>query len=411
VLSCDDHDEAKRQNGRSKARRTPQAHRPMAWTDDELRAGARNLFAALGLLDNALAALGNQPSSQTGLLAFLRQIDRETPSGKTLHVIASSQAVDMPPATKKWLAGHARVHMHCAPISVPWISSVAWFFSQIDVALLRGSAFANLPELIAAIEDHTAPTDADVQPFTWTRTATVPRSAGARPVAATRLARGSPAGVDSLRDDVTALKRERILQEAARLFFEQGYLQTSVDAIAERLGVTKPFVYYHFNSKVDILVEICERSNRAAVAAAASALSARGSPRVRFEQFLREFTDVVLRDHQMVAIYFREQISLPEKAAKRIDEMRKSIDVRLTALLVEGIHSGEFQIEDPRIGALVIAGMSSFAFAWYREHGRLDQQEVTDRIVRMALKLVSANPYYQAAAYPVASRPHLAADT
>jgi hypothetical protein len=47
----------------------------------------------------------------------------------------------------------------------------------------------------------------------------------------------------------------------------------------------------------------------------------------------------------------------------------------------------------------VIAGMSSYAFAWYRENGRLEQQEVTDRIVRMALKLVNAAPYYPPATY------------
>ena len=91
-----------------------------------------------------------------------------------------------------------------------------------------------------------------------------------------------------------------------------------------------------FQSKSDILVEICERSTRGALAAAENAMSTKDSPQLRFERFLREFTNVALH-----------------------------------------------QIEDPRIGALVIAGMSSYAFAWYREHGRHDQQEVTDRIVRM----------------------------
>jgi AcrR family transcriptional regulator len=187
---------------------------------------------------------------------------------------------------------------------------------------------------------------------------------------------------------VITLKRDRILQEAARLFFERGYLQTSVEAIAERLGATKPFVYYHFQSKAEILVEICEQSNRDVLLAAESAMSAPGSPRDRFEQFLSDFTNVALLQHQHVAIYFREEISLPAQAAERIRQMRKSINMRLTALLNEGVASGEFQIEDTRICALVIAGMSSYAFAWYREDGRLDQQEVTQRIVKMALNLV-----------------------
>ena len=95
---------------------------------------------------------------------------------------------------------------------------------------------------------------------------------------------------------------------------------------------------------------------------------------------------------------------MPREAADRINQMRKSINLRLSSLLGEGINSGDFQIEDPRMGALVIAGMSSYAFAWYRERGRLEQLEVTDRIVKMALKLVSAAPYHRPAyrVHPVA---------
>jgi AcrR family transcriptional regulator len=405
VLCCDETDTPA---GNPVGTRRPGAPE---WTDAELQHSAGSLFSALSQLDNALVVAGNQTPRPDDLLAFLRQVDGETPHGKTLHVISDSQSAQMPPATTKWLTAHPRVQIHFAPVSVPWISSVAWFFSHIDDTLLRRTAFASVPALIAAIDVHVALSGVEAQSFTWSRNTAAPVVAATqrpgkarRTVSTSRDVEGGTKGRasgdgDNLRDYVTNLKRERILQEAARLFFEQGYLQTSVDAIAERLGATKPFVYYHFNSKVDILVEICERSNRAALAAAGNAMSSRGSPRVRFEQFLREFTDVVLRDHQMVAIYFREQISLPEDAAARINEMRKSIDVRLTALLVEGIESGEFQIEDPRIGALVIAGMSSYAFAWYRENGRLEQQEVTDRIVRMALKLVSAAPYYPPAAY------------
>jgi hypothetical protein len=41
------------------------------------------------------------------------------------------------------------------------------------------------------------------------------------------------------------------------------------------------------------------------------------------------------------------------------------------------------------MGALMIAGMSSYAFAWYREHGRLKLEEVTEEVTRAALKLVN----------------------
>ena len=53
--------------------------------------------------------------------------------------------------------------------------------------------------------------------------------------------------------------RERILDAALDLFIEQGYDKTSLREIAERVGVTKAALYYHFESKEEIFA----RSHRA----------------------------------------------------------------------------------------------------------------------------------------------------
>jgi AcrR family transcriptional regulator len=50
--------------------------------------------------------------------------------------------------------------------------------------------------------------------------------------------------------------RERILDVALELFNEQGYDKTSLRQIAERLDVTKAALYYHFERKEDILLEL-----------------------------------------------------------------------------------------------------------------------------------------------------------
>lgn len=46
---------------------------------------------------------------------------------------------------------------------------------------------------------------------------------------------------------------ERILAAAGALFGEHGYRATSMQAIAEQVGITKPALYYHFSSKEEIL--------------------------------------------------------------------------------------------------------------------------------------------------------------
>ena len=50
--------------------------------------------------------------------------------------------------------------------------------------------------------------------------------------------------------------RERILAVALELFTHQGYEATSLRDIAERLGITKAALYYYFERKEDILLEL-----------------------------------------------------------------------------------------------------------------------------------------------------------
>src|SRR5689334_7053548 len=52
--------------------------------------------------------------------------------------------------------------------------------------------------------------------------------------------------------------RQRILAVSAELFVEQGYEGTSLREIAERLGVTKAALYYHFSSKEQIFRALLE---------------------------------------------------------------------------------------------------------------------------------------------------------
>ncbi len=52
--------------------------------------------------------------------------------------------------------------------------------------------------------------------------------------------------------------RARIQQVALELFAEHGYERTSLREIAERLGVTKAALYYHFKSKEDIVRSFTE---------------------------------------------------------------------------------------------------------------------------------------------------------
>ena len=54
-------------------------------------------------------------------------------------------------------------------------------------------------------------------------------------------------------------RKDEILAVAAKLFREHGYDATTLENITDQIGISEPAIYYYFNSKEDILYEICRQ--------------------------------------------------------------------------------------------------------------------------------------------------------
>jgi TetR/AcrR family transcriptional regulator, cholesterol catabolism regulator len=188
-----------------------------------------------------------------------------------------------------------------------------------------------------------------------------------------------------IRDEVARLKRERIIDVAAELFYERGYENTSLDAVAERMGVTKPFIYAHFASKAELLAEICSRGIASALAALDGVLTMPGTPTERLAEVGQRFVAAVLTSQRHIAIFTREEKHLLAEDFRRINDMRREFDRKLVGLLDEGVAPGEFHLHDTRMAALAIGGMVSWAYVWYRPGGRLTLEEVSRELTALIL--------------------------
>jgi transposase len=145
--------------------------RAQTMTHDYKRHGTTTLFAALNVLDGQV--IGQCQSRHTHLewLKFLRQIDRQTPKDKTLHLIADNYATHKHPAVQEWLSKHPRFNMHFTPTSASWLNMVERFFRDITVNRLRRGVFTSVPELVTAIEQYLIQHNTNPKPFIWTKSA------------------------------------------------------------------------------------------------------------------------------------------------------------------------------------------------------------------------------------------------
>ena len=71
------------------------------------------------------------------------------------------------PKVREWLQTHPRFTLHFTPTSSSWLNLVERWFRELTEKRVRRGSFGSVPELIAAIEEYLAASNADPKPFVW----------------------------------------------------------------------------------------------------------------------------------------------------------------------------------------------------------------------------------------------------
>jgi len=154
--------------------------------------------------------------------------------------------------------------------------------------------------------------------------------------------------------------RTRIQDVALELFTEQGYEATSLREIAERLGVTKAALYYHFKTKDDIVASLMDDRVETLELLLDWARAQPQSPAMRLE-FVRRYSAELHagRHHEVMRFLERNQTALRThpKSERTRDLMIAVMDllsppddppeVRLKrAMAIFGLHASWFLLRD-----------------------------------------------------------------
>jgi AcrR family transcriptional regulator len=152
--------------------------------------------------------------------------------------------------------------------------------------------------------------------------------------------------------------RTRLLNAAVHVFGRKGYAGASVREIAERAGVTKPALYYHFGSKEGVLLAILEQAQQQFAEALARAVAGSGSAQDRLievcEAVYRLFEENVPIARVAHAVFLGPPDGAPPFDVTVFEaHFRRAID-RITS---DGVASGEFRADAARDVALAVMGI------------------------------------------------------
>jgi AcrR family transcriptional regulator len=191
-----------------------------------------------------------------------------------------------------------------------------------------------------------------------------------------------------IKPDVVAYKRGRILEEASSLFFDKGYAAATLDMIAERLHVTKPFLYTYYRNKGDILAAVCETGVSESLVALDESANLGASAEHRLREALTRVARIIIERHQYIVVYQREAMSLERNDAQRILRLRHEFDIRVARLVKDCQREGSVTQEDAATMSVWMGGLLSWIPNCFRPGSRKSADDVVEQAVQACLRLI-----------------------
>jgi TetR/AcrR family transcriptional regulator len=192
--------------------------------------------------------------------------------------------------------------------------------------------------------------------------------------------------------------RSQILTEAIRLFAAQGFEGTSVQEIADSVGIRKPSLLYHFTSKEElrksVLDEILSRWNDVL-----PHLLLTATREQRFDKVMEALTRFFLEDPDRARLVLREILDRPEDMRRRLETfVRPWVDIiaeQLEKARVKGQVQGEV---DPHAYAvnvisMVVTGIAVIGNLVTVFPAESDEAESTARFVRELIRIARQSLY------------------
>jgi AcrR family transcriptional regulator len=179
-----------------------------------------------------------------------------------------------------------------------------------------------------------------------------------------------------------------ILAASLAAFDEHGYHGTTVRDIARRVGVTVPALYYHYENKQSLLVELLIGSMHAALGRCHSALREAGdAPTARFAALV-ECIVLYMANRAPLAFLDTEMRSLEPANRARYVAMRDDLEALMQQTVRAGVALGDFTTPFPVDAGRAVLTCCQAVANWYRSTGPLTPQEIADRYVDISLATV-----------------------
>jgi AcrR family transcriptional regulator len=162
-----------------------------------------------------------------------------------------------------------------------------------------------------------------------------------------------------------ALTRAQLLEAALKCFHEKGYVNTTLDDIAQKAGTTRGAIHWHFGNKAQLFNTMVRERYAQAAAIFQEAFAPDESPLLQLRRFLIRWITYAEEDSDFRAVLELLQLKtelvpeLAEGMQEKVQGMRATRDM-LAAMIQRCMTAGEIRPEtNTQIAALAALGMAN----------------------------------------------------
>jgi AcrR family transcriptional regulator len=182
---------------------------------------------------------------------------------------------------------------------------------------------------------------------------------------------------------------------AAHTFVERGFDATSVNVVAAALGITKAGLYHYISSKESLLFDIITLGLDSIEKEVVEPTRHLTDPEEQFLDIVRRHVLLATCDDGIITLLIDEVHALPQAQRKKVNLRRRKYFEYVRGALGELEALGRLQDIDPTVAAFSVIGAMVWLPQWFRQNGRLSNEEVAAELVRFVAAGVLRPPGVQ----------------
>ncbi|HLV58474.1 MAG TPA: TetR/AcrR family transcriptional regulator [Natronosporangium sp.] len=196
-------------------------------------------------------------------------------------------------------------------------------------------------------------------------------------------------------------RRRQLLAAAQEVFVAQGYHAAAMDDIAERAGVSKPVLYQHFPSKLELYLALLDQHCEALATRVREVLASTTDNRERVHAAMRAYFDLIDHESEAFRLVFESDLRNEPSARERVERAeRESIEAIADTIMAD---TGVGRARAELLAAGLVGAAHTAARFWLAGGRTVPKEEAEELLAALAWRGIASFPLQTEAQAQVSS--------